>query len=72
MFFRGEIVSYDTPHRFFAGNSFYTTAVSRMTRGLYENAVTVEDAVTLCRSNGLREAAKEKQNQVLRQRKVLI
>lgn len=54
LFFRGEITSVDTPHRFFSENSFYTTAVSRMTRGIYDNAVTLSDAVELCRANGRR------------------
>ena len=51
MLFRGEITSCNAPNRFFAGNSFYTTAISRMTRGFFDNAVTVEDAVALCRKN---------------------
>ena len=54
LFFRGEITSVDAPRRFFSENSFYTTAVSRMTRGIYENAVTFCDAVELCRANGRR------------------
>ncbi len=57
LFFRGNIVSEDAPRRFFAGNSFYTTAVSRMTRGFFDNAVTVEDAAALCRQSGRREGA---------------
>lgn len=55
MFFRGGIVSRGTPRTFFGGNSFYTTAVSRMTRGHYDGAVTVEDAVRLCALNGPKE-----------------
>lgn len=51
MFFHGNIVSQGAPRTFFAENSFYTTAISRMTRGYYDNAVTVEDAVALCRRN---------------------
>lgn len=51
MFFRGSIVSEGVPNEFFAENSFYTTAVNRMTRGHYEHAVTIEDAVWLCREN---------------------
>ncbi len=54
MFFRGNVVSVDVPQRFFAENSFYTTAASRMTRGFFDNAVTVEDAAALCRRNGRR------------------
>lgn len=51
MFFCGRVVSEGEPRRFFSENSFYTTAVSRMTRGWYDNAVTVEDAAELCRLN---------------------
>jgi len=56
MFFRGRIVSEGAPESFLGGNSFYTTAVSRMTRGHYEQAVTVESAAALCRLNGERGA----------------
>ncbi|MBQ0134429.1 MAG: ABC transporter ATP-binding protein, partial [Clostridiales bacterium] len=52
LFFRGEVVSEDVPRTFFAENSYYTTAVNRMLRGRYDNAVTLEDAVELCRRNG--------------------
>ena len=52
LFFRGEVVCAEEPNAFFSGNSFYTTAVSRMTKGIFENAVTVSDAVELCRQNG--------------------
>ncbi len=55
MFFRGNAVSVDVPHRFFAENSFYTTAASRITRGYYADAVTVEQAAALCRENGWKE-----------------
>lgn len=53
--FRGEIVSLGTPREFFSENSFYTTAISRMTRRLFSDAVTVPDAVRLCLENGRRE-----------------
>ena len=56
MFFGGKIVSAGTPDSFFSQNSFYTTAISRMTRGFYDNAVTLSDAVELCRINGKKEA----------------
>ena len=55
MFFNGRIVSAGTPQGFFSQNSFYTTAVSRMTRGYYDNAVTLDDAVRLCTVNGRKE-----------------
>ncbi len=50
--FRGQIVSEGTPRAFFRQNSFYTTAVSRMTRGLIDGAVTVADAASLLRGEG--------------------
>ena len=43
MFFDGGIVAEDEPNKFFDGNSFYTTAVSRMARGVIRGAVTVDD-----------------------------
>ncbi|MBQ7320273.1 MAG: energy-coupling factor ABC transporter ATP-binding protein [Clostridia bacterium] len=57
MFFRGEITSIAPPRAFFSENSFYTTAASRITRGHFDGAVTVEDAVALCLQNKLREGA---------------
>ncbi len=55
LLFRGSVVSEGTPESFFGENSFYTTPVSRMTRGHYDCAVTVEAAARLCRLNGRRE-----------------
>ena len=52
---QGALISSDTPRRFFSENVFYTTAVSRMTRGKYDGAVTVADAVALCKLNGREE-----------------
>ncbi len=52
--FLGEIIGASETKRFFADNSFYTTAVSRMTRGRYERLVTVDDALALLRLNGRR------------------
>ena len=49
MVFRGQIVSGGTPRSFFRQSSFYTTAVSRMSRGLLDGAVTVEDAACILR-----------------------
>ncbi len=51
MLFRGSIVSEGVPRAFFAENSFYTTAIGRMTKGYYDNAVTLDDAAELCRLN---------------------
>ena len=49
LFFRGAAVSDGTPRAFFAENSFYTTAARRMTRGYFDEAVTVRDVVALCK-----------------------
>jgi len=55
LFFRGSIVSSGTPNTFFSENNFYTTAVSRMTRGIFENCVTLSDAVSLLLKNGRKD-----------------
>lgn len=54
MFFDGQIVSCTDSVSFFASNRYYTTAAARMTRPMYENAVTVALAAKLCRENGER------------------
>ena len=54
LFFRGEVVSEDTPPAFFAENNYYTTAINRMTREFFDGAVTLSDAVSLCEKNGVR------------------
>ncbi len=51
MFFDGKIITINTPRAFFSGNSFYTTAANRMSRHIFENAVTVDDIVELVRDN---------------------
>lgn len=51
LMFDGGILPAENSFDFFSGNAFYTTAVSRMTSGFFENAVTVDDAVMLCRKN---------------------
>ena len=55
MFFDGNIVSVGEPVEFFSRNSFYTTAVSRMTRGIFDNIVTIEQAAEICRLNGRKD-----------------
>ena len=55
MFFDGQILTADTPRRFFGANSFYTTAAHRMSRHVFTGAVTAEDVITLYRKN--KEAA---------------
>ena len=51
MFFDGQILTTDTPHRFFGQNSFYTTAANRMSRCVFRNAVTAQDVAELYRKN---------------------
>ena len=51
MMFDGDVVSQDTPRNFLGGNSFYTTAANRMSREIFENAVTSTDVVELCKRN---------------------
>ncbi|MBP3673050.1 MAG: ATP-binding cassette domain-containing protein [Oscillospiraceae bacterium] len=51
MFFDGQMLTTDTPRRFFGNNSFYTTAANRMSRHVFSMAVTAEDVVELYRQN---------------------
>ena len=51
MFFDGQILTTDTPHRFFGSNSFYTTAANRMSRCVFQNAVTAADVAALYQKN---------------------
>ncbi|MDR3091720.1 MAG: ATP-binding cassette domain-containing protein [Clostridiales bacterium] len=44
-FFDGGILSAGTPREFFSGKSFYTTAASRMARGLIDGAATAGDII---------------------------
>lgn len=52
MIFDHQLLSLDTPEAFFSDNSFYTTAANRISRNLYQNAITCEDVVSMCRQNG--------------------
>ena len=52
LFFDHEITSLDTPEAFFGNNNFYTTAANRISRGRYENAVTCEEVIEICKKNG--------------------
>ena len=56
MFFDGQVLTTDTPRRFFGANSFYTTTAHRMSRHVFEGAVTAEDVIRLYKEN--KEAAK--------------
>jgi energy-coupling factor transport system ATP-binding protein len=46
LFFNGGIVSEGEPREFFGGNSFYTTSANRMSRGIINGAITVDDIIT--------------------------
>lgn len=49
MFFNGNIVSTDTPEKFFHNNSFYTTSLNRLTRGILDNALDYKEVLSICR-----------------------
>lgn len=51
MLFDGSIATTADPRRFFSRNAFYTTAANRMSRHVFDNAVTDEDVVELCLAN---------------------
>ena len=51
MFFDGQVLTTDTPRRFFGQNSFYTSAANRMSRCVFQNAVTCDDVIELYRKN---------------------
>ncbi|MER2107947.1 MAG: ATP-binding cassette domain-containing protein [Solibacillus sp.] len=50
LFFDRNLVSIDTPRAFYSGNSFYTTAAHRISRGIVEGAITYEDVI-LCKAS---------------------
>jgi energy-coupling factor transport system ATP-binding protein len=43
LFFNGGVVSEGAPREFFSGNSFYTTAANRMSRGVMDGVATAEE-----------------------------
>ena len=59
LFFDGKIVSAADPVTFFSTNRHYTTAAARITRPTYQNAVTLDAAVALCRLNGKKSSPTE-------------
>lgn len=52
LFFDGNIISYNTPNKFFSENTFYTTSANRMARNMYPNAIKYSDIINLCKRNG--------------------
>lgn len=51
LFFDRSLISLDTPTAFFSENTYYTTIASRMSRHVFEDAITDEDIITLCKLN---------------------
>jgi energy-coupling factor transport system ATP-binding protein len=54
MFFDHTIISFGEPEEFFCNNNFYTTVANRISRAMFDNAITTEDVIELCRENGRR------------------
>ncbi len=52
LFFDGTIISEDESGNFYSQNDFYTTVSSRITKDFYENTVTFDEIITLCKENG--------------------
>lgn len=48
LLFDGALVTSGSPQEFFAGNSFYTTAASRMSRDILPECVTPRDLIAAC------------------------
>ncbi len=59
LFFDGAVISEGAPKRFFAGNSFYTTAANRMARTVLPEAVTVSELAAACGAPLRDEARRE-------------
>ncbi len=51
MFFDGNLVTSNVPNKFFAQNSFYTTAANRMARHVFKEAITTDDVIQVCLAN---------------------
>ena len=52
MLFNGELLSVGTPHAFFRGNTFYTTAAARMARENVPGAISVEEITRAAENQG--------------------
>lgn len=51
MIFNGEVTCVEPTAAFFSGNTFYTTAASRISHGLLDFAITREDVIRQCRTD---------------------
>lgn len=52
LLFDGTIISEDESGEFYSKNDFYTTVSSRITKGFFENTVTFDEIISLCKENG--------------------
>lgn len=48
MLFNGEIISEDTPRKFFTSNNFYSTSANRMSKNIIKDCVTDDDVIYCC------------------------
>ncbi|MBQ3151501.1 MAG: ATP-binding cassette domain-containing protein [Clostridia bacterium] len=53
LFFDGKIISDGTPNSFFSGNTFYTTAASRISRGVFKDTVLCEEVIRCCKGENV-------------------
>ena len=51
MFFDGNMTSISETNKFLRNNNFYTTFGNKMSRHLFDDAITCEDVVKLCKMN---------------------
>ena len=52
-FFDGQILTQNTPRNFFSAHAYYTTTAHRMSRGIFQQAITKEDVLHLLRRDSL-------------------
>lgn len=55
LFFDGQVVSIGEPYAFFNGNNFYTTAANKMSRNIFQNAITSKDVIDLCKEKTVKK-----------------
>lgn len=54
LFFDGEVIALEDPTAFFTKNNFYTTMANRLSRHRYENTITYDEVIEICKLNGVR------------------
>ncbi|WP_313127192.1 ABC transporter ATP-binding protein [Proteiniclasticum ruminis] len=52
-FFDGQILTQNTPRNFFSAHAYYTTTAHRMSRGIFQQAITKEDVLHLLRRDSV-------------------